>query len=270
MPVIDDNIKTSWVSELDGVAMSNEITWKIVDLGDDPTNLSMLIAITTAYGIAWSPPLTMTTTISCAVYENLSSPEAKEINFPIGIEGLIIGTPHPQDQVIRFSEYTVEQPNGTLKKGAYNLSGMAQSLSTNGIVNDVALFSPLRQFLSDQLVLGTGWTIKPVQRFQSTRGKHDGPADPTDMIDSFQGFTPGELVGRIIFNDKDKSQAVITANTNDSVVGTLTGGEVNIWNPGDSYHITPANFAFDDLVEVVCNTTFRKLASRTTKLCQVA
>lgn len=270
MPIIGDIIKTSWVSELEGVAISNEMTWRIVDLGNDPSNLTQLIAITTAYGIAWAPPLSDTIGISCAVYENLTSPEAKEIDFPIGISGLIVTGPHPQDQVIRFSEYTVEQPNGTLKRGAYNLSGVAESLSTNGLVNNVTLFSPLRQFLSDQLVLGAGWTIKPVQRFESTRGKADGPADPTDMIDSFQGFTAGALVGRTIFNDKDKSQALITANTTDLVAGTLAGGDVNIWNPGDSYHIMPADFATDDLVEVVCNTTFRKLASRKTKLCQVA
>lgn len=270
MPIIGDIIKTSWVQELNGVAMNNEMTWRVVDLGTDPGNLVELIAITDAYVLAWAPPLSDTNSISCAVYENLSSPEAKEIDFPAGKVGLIVTGPHPQDQVIRFSEYTVEQPNGTLKRGAYNLSGVAESLSTRGLVNDTTIFSALRDFLSDQLVLGVGWTLKPVQRFESTRGKSTGNGNPLDLTDAFQNFVVDELIGRTIFNTKDKSQATITSNTAQVVVGILAGGEDNTWQTGDSYFITPANFDTDDLVEVICNPTFRKLASRKTRLCQVA
>lgn len=271
MPVIDDVIKTSFVSELSGVAISNEMTWRIVDLGVDPGNFLSLIAITDAYAIAWAPPLSDTISISCAVYENLTSTEAKEISFPVGKVGdLLTSDPHPTDQVIRFAEYTMQQPDGTLKRGAYNLSGTAESLSTNGLINDVVPFNPLSDFLQDQLLLGTGWTIKPVQRFESTRGTNTAPVPAAELTDSFRSFVVDGLIGRTVFNRTDKSEAVITSNTATVVFGVLAGGTNNTWNPGDKYDIIPADFDFDDIVEVLCSPVFRKLSSRKTSLCQVA
>jgi len=270
MPIIDDIIKTSFVSEQSGVAMSNDITWRVNDLGVDPGNLLSLIAITDAYALAWAPPLVNTISISCAVYENLTSPEAKEISFPSGKVGTLLTGGHAQDQVIRYDEYTMEQPDGSLKRGAYNLSGTAKSLSTDGLINDLTDFLSLRTFLMDQLILGVGWTLKPVQRFERSRGDMNGAVPAPEMTDTFQAFGVDELIGRTIFNDTDKSSAVITSNTATIVTGVLLGGTNNNWQPGDHYHIIPATFAFDDIVEVILGTTFRKLASRKTKLCQVA
>jgi len=270
MPVIDDIIKTSFSSLQVGVAMNNDIYWRVQDLGVDPGNLLSLIAITDAYFAAWKEPLVDTIAIQCAVYNNETSPEAKEIDFPVGKVGVILTAGHAQDQVVRYDEYTMEQPDGSLKRGAYNLSGTPKALSTDGLINDITPFLDLRTFLMDQLILGAGWTIKPVQRFERTRGDMNGAVPAAEMTDTFQAFVVDELIGRKIFNDTDKSSAVITSNTATIVTGVLLGGTNNNWQPGDHYHIKPANFAFDDVVEVILGTTFTKLASRKTKLCQVA
>jgi hypothetical protein len=65
---------------------------------------------------------------------------------------------------------------------------------------------------------------------------HDGSANASALTDSLQSWTTDEFVGRTIVNLTDNSSGVITANTDDTITATLSGGTDNDWDSGDEYN----------------------------------
>lgn len=106
---------------------------------------------------------------------------------------------------------------------------------------------------TDQIVEGVtfrGFTVKnaglnpPI----TSTGTHTGSDDAAILTDTSASWTPGALVGEWVHNygDKDladwnpaRSYGQITANTENTVTVTLTGGVENDWDTEDPYLITP-------------------------------
>lgn len=170
MPLDNDIIKTTIIQEMAGVQMSNTAYWQIVDLGDDPTTADGLTDIVNAYFAVANPIVTDAWSIVCAIYENLTTIEAKQIVF-FALPGTSMTQAHPQDQVLRINEYGQDNPGDVIVRGAWNQSGLQESLSTRGRVNDFTLINPLVNFLTTQQIMaGPSWTLNPQVREQLTPG----------------------------------------------------------------------------------------------------
>lgn len=171
MPSLTDIVKTTFVQELSGVQMANHIFWRIDDLGTNPANTVALGQIMTGYYDAVKATLAPAWSLVCAIMENLSAIEAKSIVFD-SLPGTGLVDAHPQDQVVRLNRYSVAVPpaNGTLRVAGFNQSGVVESLSTRGRVNDTAEFLPIRNFLRTQQIFATEWTVTPMMRMVETPG----------------------------------------------------------------------------------------------------
>lgn len=71
-----------------------------------------------------------------------------------------------------------------------------------------------------------------------TGGADDTSAGAAFMTDSGESWTTDQWVGYVIRNTTDGSQALITANTSNTITGTLFGGTNNNWTSGDNYLIS--------------------------------
>ncbi len=71
----------------------------------------------------------------------------------------------------------------------------------------------------------------------SEGGTHTGSNDAAILTDSTKSWTVNEWVGYRVNNTTDGSYAVITANTSDTITGTLVGGTGNEWDASDAYLI---------------------------------
>lgn len=75
---------------------------------------------------------------------------------------------------------------------------------------------------------------------ENARGAHTGSNNASILTDSTKSWATNEHVGRYIYNLTDGSRALITANTTDTVTGTLAGGSDNDWDTTDVYRIIGA------------------------------
>ncbi len=71
----------------------------------------------------------------------------------------------------------------------------------------------------------------------SEGGTHTGSNDAAILTDSTKSWTVNEWVGYRVNNTTDGSYAIITANTSDTITGTLVGGTGNEWDASDAYLI---------------------------------
>lgn len=169
MPQTGDIIRTTIVQELGGRSMSNALYWQIDDLGTDPPLNQGLDDVVQAYWAVANDVCSDQWAVVCAIYENLTRVEAK-VNLFTTLAGSVVDDSHPQDQVVRINQYAQPVAAEPPKRGAFNQSGVAEGLSTRGRVNNIAQFGPLVQFLRNQQVFGTNWTLQPQLRFQTAPG----------------------------------------------------------------------------------------------------
>ena len=170
MPVATDIISTTIIQELDGVQMSNQIFWQVDSVGADPTTENGLIDVLNAYYDSVKAFMSDEWNVVCGVYENISNPEGKAIVFS-SLPGLSATDSHPQDQVLRLNSYGKIAPPGPIHRNAFNQSGVIESLSTDGRINNPATIASLKAFLTAQQVMpGGNWTIDPQVRWQTAPG----------------------------------------------------------------------------------------------------
>lgn len=170
MPVATDIISTTIIQELDGVQMSNQIFWQVDSVGADPTTENGLIDVLNAYYDSVKAFMSDEWAVVCGVYENISNPEGKAIVFGT-LPGLSATDSHPQDQVLRLNSYGGLPGPLPRHRNAFNQSGVIESLSTDGRLNDPAVVASLRLFLTAQQVMPAGaWTIDPQVRWQTAPG----------------------------------------------------------------------------------------------------
>lgn len=165
MPSLNDVVKVTLVQELSGVQMANHLFWRIDDLGTNPTTVAALIDIMEGYHDAIKGALSDEWALVCGVYENLTNVEAKAITFT-NLVGTIEQPSHPQDQVVRLNRYalSVSPANGSMRVSAFNQSGVGETFSTRGRVNDTSEFQALQVFLDTQQIFATEWTVTPMSR----------------------------------------------------------------------------------------------------------
>lgn len=161
MANVGDFFKVTFVQEMAGVAMQNSAIWQINDLGTDPSINSVLNQIMVAYRGAVTNICTIDWTLTCGIYENLTQTEVKAIVFS-SLTGSVVGDAHPQDQVVRWNRYGLPAVGENIVRSWWNQTGIAESLSTQGRVNNSTPFADMTTFLTAQLILaGPTWTINP-------------------------------------------------------------------------------------------------------------
>ena len=181
MAQVGDFFKVTFVQEIGGVALQNSMIFQVNDLGTDPTINTVLDQLMVAYRGAVTNICTAAWRLTCGVYENLSRVEVKAIVFS-SLTGTAVGDAHPQDQVVRWNRYG--QPAGTddIIRSWWNQTGIAESFSTDGRVNNATPFADLTSFLTAQLILaGPTWTVKP-----ALFGAIQNNPNPTPNVDGFQ------------------------------------------------------------------------------------
>jgi len=161
MPEVDDIIQFVMVTELEGVAMRNTIYWQIDNLG----NVDDLAAIATILGDEWinvaEGLLSTRLNFIAFLVDNLTRNEVRGV-ITTGQSGTILRDAHPQDQVVRFNEWAPDAQAESLFRGALNLSGVEEALSTDGRVNDIPSFQAVEGFLMNQNIdSGSGLQTTP-------------------------------------------------------------------------------------------------------------
>lgn len=170
MAIVGDIIKTVILQELDGVQVTNDFYWQIDDLGDDPSPANGLIDIMNAYYDSCKAFMSDQWKIVCGIYENVSNPEGKIIQFGT-LVGLSATDSHPQDQILRINSYGHVNPPDKLRRNGFNQTGVIESLSTDGRINNMATVDPLRLFMTaQQIMAGPSWTLDPQVRWQTAPG----------------------------------------------------------------------------------------------------
>lgn len=173
MPVNNDVIQVKFVTEFDGVQMSNLLFWRIDDIGTDPTVVVGLQDIIDAYVVSVEAFLANDWKFVCAIYENITNPEGETMIFDTqpgigGVDG------HPQKQVLRLNRYALEVDLLTIHRGSFSQSGTLESQSTRGRLSDISIYDTLKDFLTDTIQLGTDrWLIQP--RLRSNDGTPAAP-----------------------------------------------------------------------------------------------
>lgn len=86
------------------------------------------------------------------------------------------------------------------------------------------------------------WTNAAPMRRAEFSGVHDGGDNESDLGDSSSPWIGRNLVGMVVYNTTDGSMGTITANDDDSVTASLSGGTDNDWDDGDAYVIAEPRF----------------------------
>ncbi|MDH5642974.1 MAG: hypothetical protein OEY63_02145, partial [Gemmatimonadota bacterium] len=162
MPSVSDFFRVRYMIEVGGVQTQTKQDYQVDSIdGADPIN-TVLTDLAQAYWDTLKAIMTTETILSCLAFYNWTSPE-QAVVYPL-LPGENIGESHPQFQIVRANLYgqTAGVPSDPIVRGATNVSGIAESLSTRGRINDLAEFDLWENFLQSSIQTSvTGWTITP-------------------------------------------------------------------------------------------------------------
>lgn len=164
MPENGDILQFTIVSELEGVAMRNNVYWELVALGtvDDLVGVATLLG--DEYIVVSNQLLTTQLNYIAFIVDNLTRNEVRGI-VTSDSSGLVAEGSHPQDQVIRINEFAPDTQVNAMRRGAFNLSGVAESFSHEGRLRDPDQFNDLVAFLQNQFLDSpSGLTTTPQVR----------------------------------------------------------------------------------------------------------
>lgn len=170
---VTDYIRTSYMVEVAGVQTSQNQVWQVAGIGSLSLEEQLLL-LAQAWWDARKTLLGTNCFFSCLRYSNLSQSE-QLIVYP-ALTGIGGGPDiHPQYQVVRINTYTdYEALRSKVLRGGTNISGVIESLSTRGRINDLAEFEAARQFeVAAYDASSTGLTLVPQLRWYD-----DGPVPP--------------------------------------------------------------------------------------------
>ena len=122
-----------------------------------------------------------TVVFSCLKMVNLTTP-SKVVRFP-NLAGTLVDDSHPPHQVLKFESYARESLGEPAWRNSFNLSGVAESLSTRGRVNDPAPFQGLVDFMTDQYIGGANGADMTPQVRRTTALGGVGVPDTYDYYD---------------------------------------------------------------------------------------
>lgn len=164
MPADNDFIRSTIITELNGVTFRNDIYWQIVENGTVTTLNEVANIISGQWFAVSSPILIIPLTYVAVIVDNLTQNELRGVIIP-GATGAGTGDSHPQDQVLRFNEYGQNAPTDKIRVGGFNLSGIRDVLSRNGRLSDPVTVDAIETFLGQQhLDISTGLTLNPQVR----------------------------------------------------------------------------------------------------------
>jgi len=164
MPEPGDIFQITIVSELEGVAMRNNVYLALVTMG----NLTTLAEVAGIYGDEYirvsNQLLTTQLNYVAFIVDNLTRNEVRGI-VTSDSSGIVAEGAHPQDQVIRINEFAPDSDSNAMRRGAFNLSGVGESFSGEGRLLDVTQFNQLVLLLSSQFLDSpSGLTMNPEVR----------------------------------------------------------------------------------------------------------
>lgn len=141
-----DILDLDYVLEVGGVQTVFSQSW-LVDTYLGPHSDAQIISDHAAQLHAtFTDVVTDEAILSCVKMINRTSP-AKTIVFP-NLAGTALGGSHPPHQVVRVDLYGKALPADPIWRNANNLSGVAESLSTRGRINDPAPFADYLSFFT--------------------------------------------------------------------------------------------------------------------------
>jgi len=166
-----DFFRTRYMVEVAGVTTMQKQDWELVSVDGADDLGTILLDLAQAWFDTVKSVITTECLFSCMAYYNWSRPE-QAVVYPT-LPGLNAGSSHPQFAVVRCNIYGQDAASLTapIHRGASNLSGVAESYSTRGRLNDPADFTAWRAFQVQTLqTAATGWTVNPMQRYVSVPG----------------------------------------------------------------------------------------------------
>ena len=151
MPDINDKLRFTIVTELQGVAARNDVYFDVAD----PGTAGDLATIAALLGQEWilvsNAVLSVDLVYIAFILDNLSQNEVRGV-VTTQTTGLDNSGAHPQDQVVRYNEYGHNTEPEPLRRGAFNLMGVGHQFSINGRIADNTEFQAIRGFLSGQFI----------------------------------------------------------------------------------------------------------------------
>jgi len=164
MPIVGDILQMTAITDLKGVAMRNNTYQELISLGSTATLADIGLIWSQEYVDVFDGVMTNEVNFIAFLVDNLTRNEVRGVVTSTAT-GSITGGAHPQDQVLRFNEYAPDTAVNEMRRGAFNLSGVAETLSTDGRLNNVATMSAAESFLGQQFLDSpSGLTLNPQVR----------------------------------------------------------------------------------------------------------
>ena len=254
MASVNDFFRIRYLIEVNGVQTQTKQDFKLDSIdGADPIN-TVLTDLAAQYWATLTAVMTTETILSCVAFYNWTSPE-QALVYPL-LAGTHAGTSHPQFSVLRANLYgqTEAVPTDPIVRGATNISGIAEALSTRGRINDIAEFDAWHNFLvQTQQTSLTGWTISPHLRVLNKTGI------PT--WEAGLSITIGDPIFDHSNNLYEAASTGVTAGNDSNLAGgSDTGVSWTLDNPSKVYW-------FKKMLKSNVNPTFLTLRSRKTRSC---
>lgn len=150
MPQDNDRIKTTVIYQVGGVTCRNDLYWIIDNVGTLSLLSEIALLVQNKFRGA-SETICSTEMAYIATFaDNLSRNEPRGAATSV-LFGLNLGSAHPPDQVLRWNEYGQNGPSLPMHVGGFNLSGIAESLSTDGSFNDFGQLAAMTSFLLQEI-----------------------------------------------------------------------------------------------------------------------
>jgi len=164
MPENGDILQFTIVSELEGVAMRNNVYWELIEIGSASDLAAVAQILGAEYIVVSNQLLTTQLNYVAFIVDNLTRNEVRGI-VTSDAAGIVAEGSHPQDQVIRINEFAPDGSVNEMRRGAFNLSGVAESFSHEGRLRDPDQFDQLIAFLQNQFLDSpSGLTLNPEVR----------------------------------------------------------------------------------------------------------
>lgn len=168
--LVDDIIKTRFVMEVDGVACSNTMFWKVVAAPATDTVSDTIKLLAALWWDKFKTLVPASVVLGCADWDNQTRNETQVV-YP-GLTGTGgVGDHHPALQVLNIHVEgwdDLEDPVTVVGKLRNSISGWLESISTHGRVNEATDLTALELFYTQQHLLDTGEAnLLPVVRHDS-------------------------------------------------------------------------------------------------------
>lgn len=157
----NDILDVSYVIETGGVQTTFQQSWNVDTFLGPDSDIQIMTDHATALWDTLTDVMGANVTFSCLKMINVTTPK-KVIVFP-NLVGTGAGGVHPPHQAVRVDLYGEITAGGGQWKNANNFSGIIESLSDRGRVNDATPFDDVLSFFSANQQTGANGAILRAQ-----------------------------------------------------------------------------------------------------------